>query len=101
MSFNQGSTEGTVIAIWAEALQKDGGISADSNFFELGGDSLAMMIVLFRINEELGVELSPLALLEASTPVALSALIAAMRDSSSGDGGATDCEVELPHDLRS
>jgi acyl carrier protein len=68
-------TEQQVIAIWADVLQRREGIGADSNFFELGGDSLAMMMVLFRIGEELAIELSPLALIEAPTPRGLATLL--------------------------
>lgn len=68
-------TEQQIIAIWSDVLQRCEGIEADSNFFALGGDSLAMMMVLFRIGEELSIELSPLALVEAPTPRALATLL--------------------------
>lgn len=71
--------EQQVIAIWAEVLQRPDGIASDSNFFELGGDSLAMMMVLFRIGEELAIELSPLALVEAPTPRTLATLLDEVR----------------------
>lgn len=51
--------------IWAEALQREGEIGSQENFFDLGGDSLAMMIVVFRVNEEFGIELPEGVLLEA------------------------------------
>ena len=56
-----------VSLIWAEVLQRDGAVSLDESFFEAGGDSLAMMMLLFRIKEELAIELAPAALMEAPT----------------------------------
>ena len=49
-------TEKQVALLWAEILQRPVASAAD-NFFELGGDSMMMMMVLFRIGEELGIEL--------------------------------------------
>lgn len=79
MHVESDQTERIVIAIWADVLQMSEGIEAESHFFELGGDSLAMMMVLFRIGEEFGIEPSPLALLEAPTPRGLAALLDAAR----------------------
>jgi aryl carrier-like protein len=53
--------------IWEEVLQRAGHSSADENFFEAGGDSLAMMMLLFRVKEALGPELMPTALMESPT----------------------------------
>jgi acyl carrier protein len=52
----QTETEKKVSLLWAEILQRPVASSGD-NFFELGGDSMMMMMVLFRVGEELGVEL--------------------------------------------
>ena len=52
----QTETEKQVALLWAEILQRPVASAAD-NFFELGGDSMMMMMVLFRVGEELGVEL--------------------------------------------
>src|SRR5882757_4656057 len=64
---NRTSTERAIALLWAEALQRDTEIGPDANFFEAGGDSLAMMMVLFRVKEELGVELPPATLMESSS----------------------------------
>ncbi len=37
------------------------------NFFELGGDSLMTMMVIFRINDVLNIDLPPGAIMEAPT----------------------------------
>ena len=50
--------EGILINMWQEVLGVDG-ISNQSDFFQLGGDSLQMMTMLFRISHDLGVELDP------------------------------------------
>ena len=50
--------EGILIGLWQEVLGVEG-ISNQSDFFQLGGDSLQMMTLLFRISQELGVELDP------------------------------------------
>jgi len=59
-------TESTVSAIWSEVLQQDK-INPEDNFFELGGDSLMTMMVMFRVNDDLHVELPPGAIMEAPT----------------------------------
>ena len=58
--------ERTVITIWSEVLQVDD-INPEDNFFELGGDSLTIMMVLFRVNDELHIELQPSAIAESPT----------------------------------
>jgi len=58
------STEREVAAIWCEILQLGTSLHPTDNFFSLGGDSLAMTMVLFRVGEALGVELPAAALLE-------------------------------------
>jgi myxalamid-type nonribosomal peptide synthetase MxaA len=55
-SFQFTQTESIVYAIWADVLQKEE-ICPDDNFFELGGDSLMSMIVIFRVKNDLNVEL--------------------------------------------
>ncbi len=59
-------TETIVSAIWGEVLQEEK-INPEDNFFELGGDSLMTMMVMFRINDDLHVELPPSAIMEAPT----------------------------------
>lgn len=50
--------ERCIATLWQEALGI-GTISADDNFFDLGGHSLSSMKVIARIDEELGVRLRP------------------------------------------
>ncbi len=52
--------------IWSEILQR-GDIGADADFFQLGGDSLQMMIMLFRVNETFGLDLTPEVVFENPT----------------------------------
>jgi acyl carrier protein len=56
--------ETTVADLWREVLGYAGPIQPCDNFFALGGDSLAMMLFLFRAQEIFGVELPPAAMLE-------------------------------------
>jgi acyl carrier protein len=60
------ATEKLVSLIWASELALTD-ICPDSDFFELGGDSLRMLNVLFRIGEMLGVDMMPGALFEQPT----------------------------------
>ena len=53
--------------IWSRILRTDVNVDATSNFFELGGDSIAMLTVLFRVNERFAVELNPADILENPT----------------------------------
>jgi len=59
-----------VMAIWQELLGADE-IARTDNFFELGGHSLLGTMVLARIREQYGVELSIRAIFEAPTPEGL------------------------------
>ena len=68
-----------VAAIWADVLEAPRQLRPEDNFFELGGDSLAATIVLFQVNEQLGVELAPASLLDAPVLSKFCALIAAAR----------------------
>lgn len=52
--------------IWKEVLG-DIDIDADRDFFEVGGDSIQMMTVLFRIGEVFGIEVGPEAIFENPT----------------------------------
>lgn len=61
-----GDTLQVVTAIWADLLQRPV-IQPEDDFFEQGGDSMLMSVVQFRIQEELGLEVSPTAIFEAPT----------------------------------
>lgn len=59
-------TESVVAGIWAGELTA-AQISPESNFFELGGDSLLALNVLFLIGERFAIEMPPGSLMEAPT----------------------------------
>ena len=55
----------TVGAVWCEVLQHSTRPGPSDNFFSSGGESLSMMLFLFRIHEELGVDLPPAIVMDA------------------------------------
>jgi NADP-dependent 3-hydroxy acid dehydrogenase YdfG len=63
-----------VMAFWRELLGADS-IEPGDNFFELGGHSLLGTMVLARIREQFGVDLSIRAIFEAPTPESLGSRI--------------------------
>lgn len=80
-------TQRQVAVIWSEVLQC-GSVEADHNFFELGGDSLMSMMMLFRISDELHVDLPPGALSEQPTLAQFCALIDQLSGQRTGLKGA-------------
>lgn len=54
----EGRTEQCIAKLWQEMLGVEA-VSANDNFFDLGGHSLSSMKVIARIDEELGVRLRP------------------------------------------
>jgi acyl carrier protein len=73
------ATQLTVAELWAEVLDRQVPPEADDNFFDLGGDSIAMVTLLYRVQEEFSVELAAGALFGAPSVRELSALIDATR----------------------
>jgi acyl carrier protein len=71
--------EARVAKIWADSLEHMEKIGPNDSFFDLGGDSLSMMIVLFQIGEQLGIELTQAELLQAHTLRQFCAVIEAAR----------------------
>lgn len=69
------TTECSVAALWKEVLQLAELPSTSDDFFALGGDSMAMVTLEFRIKEELAVELPAGAVLVAPTLGELSVLV--------------------------
>jgi len=59
-------TEITVGEIWMETLQLDS-VNPGDNFFELGGDSLMTMMMLFRVSDDLNMDIPPDSLMDAPT----------------------------------
>jgi acyl carrier protein len=68
-------TEQEVGALWSEILESRVPLQSTDNFFSLGGDSLAMTLVLFRINEVFHIELPAAALLESPELSSFAALL--------------------------
>lgn len=69
-----GSTEGILAALWSEILDIPTPV-ADGDFFDLGGDSMTMVMVEFRIMEEFSIPLPAGALLQARTLRELTAFV--------------------------
>jgi phthiocerol/phenolphthiocerol synthesis type-I polyketide synthase E len=82
-----------VIGIWKELLGTER-IDASDNFFELGGHSLVGTMVLARIREQFGTELSIRAIFEAPTPQALGERIRESRPAEPGIEVAVSGERE-------
>jgi acyl carrier protein len=80
----------TLARIFGEALDK-GPLGADDSFFAAGGDSLAAVGILARIEDELGVELVYRDFLEAPTPIRLGLTI--LRTRASHHGGDLVTEI--------
>jgi acyl carrier protein len=68
-------TERRVAELWSEVLQTTDLPNAVDNFFGLGGDSMAMVMLEYRIKEEFTVELPAGAVLGAPTLRELAALV--------------------------
>ncbi|WP_055586260.1 phosphopantetheine-binding protein [Streptacidiphilus griseoplanus] len=71
------STDGTVdgvVGIFRRVLESDR-VQPDSDFFELGGDSLLATRVLSAIAREFGPELTLADIIDAPSPLALAKLI--------------------------
>jgi acyl carrier protein len=81
MGGSQADLESSLARIWSDALQHTEAIAPNANFFEAGGTSVTMMIILFRVKEELGVDLPPGALMEAPSFGAFCALVETKRAS--------------------
>jgi len=64
-----------VAALWSEVLQTERLPGSADNFFSLGGDSMAMVLLEFRIGEEFCVDLPAGAVLDAPVLRDLCALI--------------------------
>lgn len=68
-------TEHTIANLWNEVLRGVTHLQPTDNFFALGGDSMAMVTLEFRIKEQMGVELAPGTLLSAPTLRELSSTV--------------------------
>jgi amino acid adenylation domain-containing protein len=80
-----------IAAIWSEVLGLDA-VDGDADFFELGGDSLAAVRMLFALEERMSVQVSFSDFLEAATVDALASALAYRRAASARaapDGSGT------------
>jgi hypothetical protein len=79
----------SVADLWCEVLGIPGPIQSTDTFFELGGDSLTMLLFLFRANELFGVDLPPAVMLDAPELQSVcSAFARAVSAASSAPSGA-------------
>jgi acyl carrier protein len=69
------ATEQVVATLWTEVLQTSEPIQPADNFFALGGDSNAMVTVLFRLNAALRAELPTEVMLNAPSLREFAALV--------------------------
>lgn len=72
------TTESALADLWREVLQTSRSITPEDDFFALGGDSMAMVTLEFRVNEAMAVRLPPGALLGAPTLRQLSKVVDSM-----------------------
>ena len=87
-------TEKVVAKIWEQDLSVTG-LEPSSDFFELGGDSLQMLNMLFHVKGMLGVELPPGALFENSSLRAFSVVVDLAAESERGGPASSGQEVEI------
>ena len=76
---NGGGAQQTVTGIWQAVLSGDAEIDLDENFFDAGGDSLMLMSVHKRLQDDLGITLSLVDLFSQSTIRKQSALVERLR----------------------
>jgi acyl carrier protein len=56
-----------VRGVWTEVLETSAPVGPDDNFFGLGGDSLKIMMVLFKLGTSFGLELPAQSIVENPT----------------------------------
>src|SRR5260221_5148462 len=75
------AVEQAMVDIWRQVLPA-GAVSPESDFYDLGGDSLLATQIAARARQVFGVELDPMELLDQPTPAAMAAQVeAALRAS--------------------
>jgi acyl carrier protein len=87
-------TERVVASLWSEVLQTTQLPDPNDNFFSLGGNSMTMVMLEYRIQEEFSIELPTGALLGAPTLRELSELLDAER-AASRDSGSSPAEQSI------
>jgi acyl carrier protein len=76
-------TRDTLEAIWRDVLQTDD-FDVDDNFFALGGSSFDAVVVIGKLNQELGTDVSEIGLFERPTIRAMTELLRAADGVGSG-----------------
>jgi acyl carrier protein len=76
-------TRDVLETIWREVLQTDQ-FDVDDNFFELGGSSFDAVVVIARLNDELGTDVSEIGLFERPTIGAMTELLRPAGEADSG-----------------
>lgn len=89
-------TEQTIASLWNEVLRNTTFPAPMDNFFALGGDSMAMITLEFRIKEETGVALAPGTLLSAPTLRELSQAVDALLSESHQPFSVPDTPQQMP-----
>lgn len=79
----QDTVQSVLLDLWRRVLQLDE-IGIDDDFFELGGDSLRVMLLRAAIQDELGLSVEAVALLGAPTVRSQAAVLDAPRDGGAG-----------------
>ncbi len=93
-----GRLEMLLAEIWREVLRLPGSaarLGAEDNFFDLGGQSLAMVAVHERLQEELGIEIPLVELFEHSTIRSLAARLAGSDPGHAGEVAGVAARAEL------
>jgi arthrofactin-type cyclic lipopeptide synthetase C len=98
-----GETETTLAGIWAEVLKVER-VGRHDNFFALGGHSLLAVQVIMRLQQALGVEVSPLDLFSCPTVQSLAEKIGADQNQPVTDNaicirkGTLELPLFMPHE---
>ena len=87
--------EAALTGVWAELLGVEG-IGVDDDFFELGGDSLVLSVMVNAVRKRLGIELPMKMVFDHTTVGSLAAAIRARAPASTAHG-----VVETPGDIES
>ncbi|MFJ4714080.1 amino acid adenylation domain-containing protein [Streptomyces sp. NPDC088785] len=75
-----GDVDALVVAVWRDVLAVEGVIGADDDFFDLGGDSFAVVRVVEALRARLGLGIPLAALLREPTPRGLAEELRTLRE---------------------
>lgn len=82
------ATELSLAQIWNEVLQRSESIQSYEGFFDVGGDSISVLMMLMRVTQSFGVDLSPDYVFENPSLAAIAADIDKRREGG-GEAPAT------------